>query len=264
MDIIPFHKDSGSFGGLTPKASFMAGLATGVLSICSLGFIAMLIIFFFQIDISGLKKVAGNPTTNPITVPDTTEPTGSDPVGTVAPVTARDHVRGSNNAAVTLIEYSDFECPFCKRFHPTMLQLMEEYGDQVRWVYRHFPLSFHANAQKQGEASECVAELGGNEKFWEFTDKLYERTTSNGTGFALDKLPDLAAEIGVNKAKFEECLNSGKHAEYVKQDFQSGVTAGVTGTPGTIVTDGKGKTQLVPGAVDYAQLKATVDSVLGS
>jgi protein-disulfide isomerase len=200
-------------------------------------------------------------------IPTTVQPTGDDTgdqVGTVAPVTDRDHVRGPANAKVTLIEYSDFECPFCKRFHPTMLQLMQEYGDQVRWVYRHFPLSFHQNAQKQSEASECVAELGGNEKFWQFTDKLYERTTSNGTGFALDKLPDLAAEVGVNKAKFEECLNSGKYADYVKQDFQGGVTAGVTGTPGTIVTDGKGKSQLVPGAVDYADLKATVDSILGS
>src|SRR4030042_5019593 len=98
-------------------------------------------------------------------------------------LTDKDHIRGSLQADIVLVEYSDLECPFCKTFHPSMLQIQKDYGDKVAWVYRHYPLSFHQNAQKESEASECVAELGGNEAFWKYIDAIYERTTSNGTGF---------------------------------------------------------------------------------
>ncbi len=127
-------------------------------------------------------------------------------------ITDADYYRGNKDAKVTLVEYSDFECPFCKRFHPTMLQVMKEYGDKVKWVYRHFPLSFHANAQKAAEASECVGKLAGNDAFWKFTDLYFERTTGNGTGFALDKLADLGAEAGANKTSVQTCLDSNEMA----------------------------------------------------
>src|SRR3989338_3572308 len=83
-----------------------------------------------------------------------------------------DHIRGNPDAKVSVIEYSDFECPFCKRHHPTMTQIMDAYGDDVNWVYRHYPLSFHPNAEPSALASECVAEIGGNDAFWGFVDKL--------------------------------------------------------------------------------------------
>lgn len=92
-----------------------------------------------------------------------------------APVVAKgEHYRGAANAKIVLVEYSDFECPFCQRFHPTMVQLLEEYPQDVAWVYRHYPLSFHPSAQKAAEASECVAKLADNETFWSFADSLYE------------------------------------------------------------------------------------------
>ncbi|EKD62822.1 MAG: DSBA oxidoreductase, partial [uncultured bacterium] len=81
------------------------------------------------------------------------------PAGEVPPVTGKDHLRGNKDAQIVMIEYSDFECPFCQRFQATMEQVLAEYGDQVAWVYRHYPLSFHANAQKEAEASECANEL---------------------------------------------------------------------------------------------------------
>lgn len=258
MDL--FSKDDGSFAGLTPKASFIAGLATGILVLCTIGFFVLLVMMFSGKSFAAKSGSAVKPT------PTVTTPTpsagGTEEVGDVKPVSDRDHIRGSNDATVTLIEYSDFECPFCQRFHPTMEQLMTEYEGKVRWVYRHFPLSFHQNAQKEAEASECVAELAGNDAFWEFTDKIYERTTANGTGFALEKLPDLAAEVGADRGKFEECLNSGKYASYVEEDMQSGVAAGVTGTPGTIAINDAGEAQLIPGAVSYSELKNVVDSLL--
>lgn len=179
--------------------------------------------------------------------------------GQVAPVTDEDHIRGNADASVMLIEYSDFECPFCKQFHPTMQQVMDEYGDQVAWVYRHFPLSsIHPNAQKAAEASECVAELGGNDAFWEFTDALFSgAATLDAAG-----LSQAATAVGVNASAFTTCLDSGKYAQAVNDDFASGQTAGVTGTPGTIILTSDGDSQLIPGALPYAQVKAAIDSLL--
>lgn len=92
----------------------------------------------------------------------------------VAPVTADDHIIGDINSPVILIEYSDLECPFCQRFHPTMEQVMTEYEGQVAWVYRHFPLDgLHPNARKAAEASECVASIAGNNAFWEYLSALF-------------------------------------------------------------------------------------------
>jgi len=155
----------------------------------------------------------------------------------VRPVSAeRDHIYGNPDAVVSLIEYSDFECPYCKRFHPTAKELVEQSDGKVNLVYRHFPLDFHnPGAQKQAEASECVAELGGNDAFWAFSDEIYERTKSGGSGFPLDQLPALAEEIGVDRAEFEECYESGKYADRVQEDMAEGVQAGVTGTPGNIL-----------------------------
>ena len=98
-------------------------------------------------------------------------------------VSGDDHLRGNKNAKVVLVEYSDYECPFCKRFHDTMNQAMKEYGNKIAWVYRHYPLSFHANAQMESEAAECVSDVAGQDKFWAYTDLVYSKTASTGTSF---------------------------------------------------------------------------------
>ncbi len=202
--------------------------------------------------------------TQPTAVADKTVPTKPAPSADNLPeITPEDHVRGDTNARIALIEYSDLECPFCKSFHPTAQQAVDEYQGQLKWVYRHFPLNFHANAQKESEASECVNELGGNDAFWKFVDAIYEKTTSNGQGFALDKLGPLAAEIGVNQTQFQTCLDSGKYTQKVQDEASDGTTAGITGTPGNILLDTQtGKTTVIPGAVPYAQLKQAIDAML--
>ncbi len=181
----------------------------------------------------------------------------------VPKVTSKDHIRGDKNAKLALIEYSDIECPFCKRFHPTLKQMLDEYKGKVMWVYRDFPLGFHANAQKEAEATECAGELGGEDMYWKYLDTLFERTTSNGTGFALDALVPLAKELGLNEGKFRSCLDSGKYLKQIQEEIQGGSRAGVTGTPGSILLDtASGDTQLISGAVPYEQVKQAIETML--
>lgn len=198
------------------------------------------------------------------------EPQAAQPTQPAAPkqaaktpeVTGDDYYRGAKDAKIILVEYSDLECPFCKRFHPTMKQAMKEYGDKIKWVWRHYPLNFHANAQKEAEAAECAGKLGGNTAFWKYIDAILERTTSNGTGFALRDLVPLAKEQDLAEAKFQACLDDGEFEKKVKDQMKRGQEEGVSGTPGTIIIDAKGDTQLIPGALPFEQVKPMIDTAL--
>lgn len=206
------------------------------------------------------REAASNPT-NPPAVGVAVSPTLTASV--VPQLTKDDHIWGNNKAQLVVFEYSDLECPFCKRFHPTMEQVIDTYKNKVMWVYRHFPLSFHANAQKEAEASECANEQGGNDVFWKYIDKIFEKTTSNGTGFALDQLVPLAKELGLDTVKFKDCLDTGKYTKLVQDQMTKGQNEGVTGTPGNIVVNLKtGKTQVIPGAVSFDQVKVVIDQML--
>ena len=137
-------------------------------------------------------------------------------------------VRGKADAPVTVVEFSDFQCPFCVRSRPTVTKVRETYGDKVRWVFRHFPLDFHAQAEKAGEAAACAGEQG---QFWPMHDLLWANT-------AKLQVPDLkahAATLGLDTAKFDECLDSGKLAGLVHADAEAGQGYGVSGTPAFFV-----------------------------
>ncbi len=177
---------------------------------------------------------------------------------------ARDHIYGNPDAAVSLIEYSDFECPFCKRFHSTPKQIVDAYKGKVNWVYRHFPLSFHnPGATKQAEASECANALGGKDSFWKYTDLIYERTKSNGNGFPVNNLVPLAKEIGLDGTQFKQCFDSGKFAARVKEDVTEGAQIGVTGTPASILLNNRtGEVIVKTGALPLAAFKADIDKML--
>ena len=191
-----------------------------------------------------------------------------DAAGAVKPVDGEDHIRGNPNAPVKLVEFSDFECPFCKRFHPIMKRLMEEYGKEgkVAWVYRHFPIdSLHSKARKEAQAAECANELGGNDAFWAYTDRLYEVTPSNNR-LDLAVLPRIAEEIGLDRAKFEACLEGdsrgGKYANHIEADVQDAAASGGTGTPYSLVIAPNGKTFPINGAQPYAAVKSIIDLAL--
>ena len=175
----------------------------------------------------------------------------------------RDHIYGDPNAPISLIEYSDSECPFCKRFHQTAKQIVDAYQGKVNWVYRHFPLSMHNPvAQKQAEAAECANELGGNDGFWKYNDTIYARTRSNGNGFPITALVPLATELGFDTERFRQCLESGRQANRVKEDINEGIQIGVTGTPATFLLNNKTGDVRVKTGQKLEAFKADIEKML--
>lgn len=238
---------------ISPKAGFVLGLVGGVMILCTIGFFILL-----SMSLKGGLPSKGSAV--PAVVPSVAAPSaapGGDAVGAVPPVTKDDHIRGDADADVTLIEYSDFECPFCSRFHPTMVQLMNDpdLKGKISWVFRHYPLSFHQQAGPAANASECASEQG---KFWEYADKLFENQASLSDAF----YGQLAGELKLNKSKFDSCFSSKKYQSRITADQTGGSAAGVTGTPGTIIIGKDGSKTLIPGAVPFEQAKQMIQAAL--
>jgi protein-disulfide isomerase len=181
-------------------------------------------------------------------------------------VDARDHVRGNRKAEVSLIEYSDYECPFCKRFHPTMQQVLARYGDRVNWVWRHYPLPMHEPAaQREALAAECAAKLGGDKAFWSYSDALFQNTRSDGKGLPDSmSLQSLAAKSGLDQAKFAACLKSPEVRKPIEDDFADAEQIGVQATPTTIARNNKtGAVDVIVGAQPLDAVAAQIDRLLG-
>jgi len=161
-------------------------------------------------------------------------------------------VRGSANAPVTIIEFSDFHCPYCKHVQPTIARILSEYGDRVRLAYRDFPLDrLHPNARKAAEAARCANDQG---KFWEFHDKLY----AGGTDATPETLTRFAREINMDVVAFQQCLSIGKHQSAINRDIQEASSLGITGTPGFFING-----RLVSGAQAYEGFAQIINEELG-
>lgn len=164
-----------------------------------------------------------------------------------------DPIKGKKDAKVTIIEFSEFQCPFCKRYYDeTYNQIIKEYVDtgKAKYVFRDFPLSFHQFAQKASEASECAHE---QDKFWEYHDKLFE----NQQALDISNLKKYAKGLKLDEDKFNDCLDSGKYEDEVKKDMQDGISYGVQGTPAFFI-NGK----LISGAQPYENFKVIIDEEL--
>ena len=175
-----------------------------------------------------------------------------------------DRILGNPDAPVQIVEFSDLECPYCKQFHATMRQIMNEYGKdgKVAWIYRHYPIAgLHPKAEKEARAAECAFELGGNEKFWAYIDRVFEITPSNN-GLADEELPNIAEHVGLNRKAFVDCLVSGKHASRIASDIEDALNAGAEGTPYSVVIVGGKNFYPVGGALPFTQMKTIVDQAL--
>lgn len=168
--------------------------------------------------------------------------------GSTIGASERNPVAGDGVLVIT--EYSDFECPFCQRFYnDAYQQIRSEYGDQVEIVYKHFPLSIHANAQKAAEASECARDQG---MFWEYHDRLFEQG-----GLTVPELKAHATALGLNQAEFDNCLDSDEKASIVAEDMAEAQSRGASGTPSFWI-DG----ELVVGAQPFSVFKQKIDAAL--
>lgn len=182
---------------------------------------------------------------------------GSSSLENVKPVTKDDHIMGDINAPIVIVEYSDFECPFCGRAHPIIESIVDKYQGKVAWVYRHFPLNqIHAKATPYAEASECVAELGGNDAFWKFSDIIFANPP------ALSGLTSVAEGLGVDGSKFDKCMASDKHLAKIQAQTAEAVSTGGEGTPWSIVIGPNGEKLSVNGAQPAAAWSQVIDQLL--
>lgn len=152
----------------------------------------------------------------------------------MGPVPADAPVKGNKNAKITIMEYSDFECPFCSRVNPTMEQVLKEFGNDVKVVWRNMPLPFHKNAPLAAEAAFEVYKQKGDKAFWEYHDKLFASQKAPG-GIERENLEKFAGELGVDMAKFKEALDKRTHQARVEADAKAAAAAGVNGTPAFLV-----------------------------
>jgi protein-disulfide isomerase len=151
---------------------------------------------------------------------------------------------------VTIVEFSDFQCPYCSRLTPTLEQVMSKYGNKVRIVFRQFPLPIHDKAAKAAEAALCANEQG---KFWEMHDAMFK----DQGGLAVDGLKTKAATLGLNAQSFNSCLDSGKETPAVQADLKAGQQAGVQGTPAMFVNG-----RFINGAQPYETIAGIIDDEL--
>lgn len=178
-----------------------------------------------------------------------------------APSTS-DHIIGSLNAPIVLVEYSDFQCPYCKMIYPTLQQIVSESKGQVAWIYREFPLyQIHPQAMPAADAAECIADQLGSSGFWKFADAIFADQTKMSETY----YDTLAVQFGADKAKFDSCVSSHKFSARIQAETAQAQESGGTGTPFTVIINTKtGKQYPVSGALPYAQILAVINQAKNS
>ena len=224
----------------SPKVNFFFGLILGiaVVSLAGFGYMATKSSDDFEVNLANQnnQQVAGEQQDGQPTVD--------------LQITDGDHYLGDKNARVKIFTFSDFQCPYCARHHETMHQLVDEYGDKIAWVFKQFPIASHPLGMPGAIASECAGEQG---KFWEMSDIIFE----NQSELTEDSFAGFAVNLGMDVDQFNSCVTDNKYQDKILTDYNTGVDAGVRGTPSNFINN-----ELVPGAVPYEQIQQLIDSKL--
>ena len=213
-------------------------------------------------DIQEISDIVANDTNAPSTLPT--------PVPSIREVNLDDDaVLGSADAPVTIIEFSDYECPFCKSyFTNTFPNIKKDYVDtgKVKIVFRDFPLGFHDPlATTEAMAVECARKQGGDKVYFEFHDKVFAKTNSNGNGLLVTDLYTIATDLGLNSTELQNCVESKEFEEEVKADLAYGSSIGISGTPSFYIGKSGDKTikgELIVGAQPFATFQQAIDKYL--
>lgn len=251
------EKSKSNLDKISPHMAFGAGIVVAIAVVAVVAVIVLaLMLFNKDNDTSDARTAQANTNANINAATNAAQPVK--PTGSIN-MDGLTNVRGTGDLIV--VEYSDTECPFCKRFHETMQQVLADYSGKVRWGYKHFPLtSLHSKAPREAEATECAAEQN---KFWEYIDALMAKTPSN------NKLEDaelftLADEVGLARTQFDDCLASGKYKSKVSADAAEAQAKGGRGTPYSLIVEQSSGVILdvISGALPADSVKATLDQYL--
>ncbi|PIR06525.1 MAG: hypothetical protein COV55_03255 [Candidatus Komeilibacteria bacterium CG11_big_fil_rev_8_21_14_0_20_36_20] len=246
-------KNKGTINNMNPKSAFKAGMLVTLGVVFAIGFFILLGVM--------IKKEANNETTNlngnaNANTSNVNENQPSNNISLQAIDVNKDWIRGNKTAKVSIVEFSDVDCPYCQKFHNTMQEIMDNYGDDINWVYRHFPLpSLHPDSPKKSEAIECIGEQGGSDKFWEILDIAYEEQPT------LSQYPSLVSELGLDVNQFQDCLDSGKYTSKVQQHSQWAQQAGAQGTPYSVIVSGNTLIP-IPGALPFSTIQPQLDALV--
>ena len=177
------------------------------------------------------------------------------------------YIKWKPDARITFIEYSDLECPFCKKLHSewTIDQLLESYPDDVNFIFKHFPLGFHEMAAMEAEASECVWELAWSDKYYEFIETVFAASKTDGNSFTKESISDLAWTIWVDSGSVLSCVESGKYTQKVKDQTAEWASFGVTWTPWNVLVDNSTwEFKILPWAYPVTDFKTIIDGFLSN
>lgn len=233
-------------GSTSTKTNFWLGFFAGMAILAVVAFFVLLIVVFSN-------KQPVNFAANADTTAQPAQQAEQPAVAPVPGVKDGEKFLGGKDAKAVLIEYTDLECPYCSKQHTTVKQILSIYGDKVKYVLRHYPLtSIHPDAQKAAEAVECATEQ--NKRF-EMVDYVFDANAAQA--MSVDSWKAGAKKMGLNVGKFNDCLDSGRMAAAVEASAQEGGTAGVDGTPATFING-----ELVSGAVPIDSFKGMIDNAL--
>lgn len=250
------EKDKTMIDQLPPRTAFWAGVLISAGVLCAAGFLLLLVMMLKGVELGSASDTSKTTNKNTAVADDTVTADANTNVAAATSIDASNLANVKGSGDITIVEYSDIDCPFCQRFHGTMQQVMEEYDGKVQWAYKHFPLtSLHPNANQKALAAECAAE---QDNFWEYLDALFANESTS-----TDEITAEADTLGLDRAQFDDCLATAKYQDQIDAASSEAQDLGGRGTPFSVIVDADGNIlETIPGALPYESVQQLIDAHL--